>query len=390
MTPALSLYLLAAARAETFIRRRAPPPDVAAEDRRSLDGVLWIHLSAGQPPEAATTLVWKLAEERPETHCIVTSDEADGAASLLPRPPDFPTAAGDFLTRWKPGVGVWIGGPIRPVLAACASRAGVPLILANATAAEAARHRGLPARDLLGLFHSIVACSASDGEALERASSKAPAVLGPLQSSGRPLDHDEREYRRVSDALNARPLWFAARVTRPEVGMLRQAHAVGQGASHRLLMIVEPADADTAAACILAFGACRSALGTPPAGAAAFVADIPDEAGLWYRLASVSLIGGSIVGPQAMADPYAPAALGSAVLHGPNEAPFEAHFKTLRAASASRLVPGPNRLGQAVVDMLAPDLTATLAHRAWSVVSSGAEATDHVTETAIRLLDGAD
>ncbi len=390
MTSALSLYLLAAGRAEAF---GGGDGSATSWPARPPGDVLWIHLSAGQPAEAAATLASRVADERIRTSFVVTTEGPTADASgvdliWVERPPDFPRVVDAFLAHWRPAVAIWIGGPIRPVLAARAARAGVSMILANATSAEASRHRGVPARDLLGLFQLVVASSAADGEAMERATAPAPAALGRLQRSSPPLDHDEREYRRLSQALDARPVWFAAGVTRPDVDALRRAQAIGQGASHRLLLIVEPADAEANAACVLAFGARRSTTGAPPAGAAALVADLPGETGLWYRLASVSLIGGSLLGPQAMADPFAPAALGSAILHGPLEAPFEAHFKALRAANATRPVADPARLGHVVSEMLSPDLAATLAHRAWSVVSEGAEATDLVADTAIRLLDG--
>jgi 3-deoxy-D-manno-octulosonic-acid transferase len=117
------------------------------------------------------------------------------------------------------------------------------------------------------------------------------------------------------------------------------------------------------------------------------VADVPGEEGLWYRLASVTYIGGTLGGPVASVDPFAAAALGSVVLHGRVHAPHTAHFTALMDAGASRQVRDVRGLGRAVEDLLAPDRAAELAHRAWAVVSQGAEATDHVADAVGRILD---
>lgn len=390
MTPALSLYLLAAARAEPFMSRRRQ--DQPAPGARPPGEVVWIHTAAGQPPHCATTLASRIADERPGTGFVLSSDEPavpGGDYERLTRPADYPRAVDAFLSTWKPDAGVWIGGPVWPVLAAKARQAGIPMLLVNATNDLAAGHRAVPARELLGLFDGIAACSRADGQALERVARRPVDVVGSLQRSPRPLDHDEDEHLRLSSALSARPLWYAVGATAAELEALREAHAIGQGASHRLLLIVQPADADATAAALERYGARRSTHGVPPAGAAAFVADLPDEEGLWYRLASVTFVGGTLGGPAATADPFAPAALGSAILHGPKIAPFTSHFRALGAARATRLVTEAERLGEAVGDLLAPDRAAALAHQAWTVVSEGAEATDHVVEEVGRLLDRA-
>ena len=391
MTPALSLYLLAAARAEPIMVRRARR--VLAREAagpRPTGEVVWLHLAGGQPPDSATTLASRISDERPRAHFVLTSDEpldADGGLARLTRPVDYPRAVDAFLSIWKPNAAVWIGGPIWPVLAAKARQAGVPMILANATADQATSHRGIPARDLLGLFDTIVACEARGGTALERASRRRVAVGGPLQRSSPALDHDEGEYRHLSEALQTRPVWYAAAATEPELDALYDAHAVGQGASHRLLLILQPAELDAAWPGLSQYGVRRSTHGVPPLGAAVLVADLPGEEGLWFRLASVSFVGGTLGGPGSMVDPFAPAALGSAILHGPTVRPYEAHFRALGDAGATRQVDDAVALGHAVADLLAPDRAAILASKAWAVISDGAEATDHVVEEVVRLLD---
>jgi 3-deoxy-D-manno-octulosonic-acid transferase len=68
-------------------------------------------------------------------------------------------------------------------------------------------------------------------------------------------------------------------------------------------------------------------------------------------------------------------------------APYAAHFAALLEAGASRQIHDARGLGRAVEDLLAPDRAAELAHRAWAVVSQGAEATDRVADAVGRILD---
>lgn len=391
MTPALSLYLIAAARAEPLVARGARERGARAPRDPDTGSLVWIHLGTGELVEGATSLASRIADERPETGFVVTSDDPtdpDVGLAWNARPIDFPKAVAEFLTAWMPTAAVWIGGPVWPVLASTARKNGIPTLLVNATEALVASHRGIPARDLLGLFERIEACTQRDRKALERVTRRPVGSAGRLQRSTRPLDHDESERMRLAHVLQARPVWFAAGATVAELEALRAAHAIGLSASHRLLLIVRPTDSDATSALLEAHVPRRSeGEGAPPPGAPLFLADEPDEDGLWYHIASISFIGGTLGGPTATTDPFEAAALGSAVLHGPVLAPYETHFSALRAAGASRSVSSADELGRAVETLLAPDRAADLAQRGWTVISDGAEATDHVAEEVVRLLD---
>jgi 3-deoxy-D-manno-octulosonic-acid transferase len=387
MTPALSLYLLAAARAERMLARRASRSSGTSRPRGEL---VWIHRGASQPANAATTMAGRLAEERPGLNFAFTSDEplpADDKGSWQPRPADFPGAVADFLEHWLPDAAVWIGGPVWPVLAAKAYQCGMPMVLANATGDLSRGHRAVPGRHLLRLFDRIYARSEDDGELLGRTARTEVVPIGALQRSLQPLDHDEEEFAKLSNALQGRPVWYAAGVMADELEGVLAAHSGGLGASHRLLLIVQPANDLPPPRVLGTYGSRRSAQGVPAPGATVFVADLPGEEGLWYRLSSVSFVGGSLSGPQAMSDPLHAAALGSAIIHGPVISPYEEHFQALDTAGATWSVKTSTGLGYAVTDLLAPDRAAALANHGWKVVSHGAEATDQVVDAVTRLMD---
>ncbi len=110
--------------------------------------------------------------------------------------------------------------------------------------------------------------------------------------------------------------------------------------------------------------------------------------GLWYRLSPVSLMGGSLA-PVGGHNPFEPAALGSAILHGPHVANFADIYARLAAANATRAVEGAT-LGATLAEVLEPDVAARMAHAAWEVCSEGAEVTEKAMDLLFAMLDGVD
>ena len=76
----------------------------------------------------------------------------------------------------------------------------------------------------------------------------------------------------------------------------------------------------------------------PDTETAVYLPDSAEEYGLWYRLAPVTYIGGSLAGEGALRNPLEPAALGSAIIYGPRPGPYGTVFGRLGAARAARAV----------------------------------------------------
>ena len=118
------------------------------------------------------------------------------------------------------------------------------------------------------------------------------------------------------------------------------------------------------------------------------VVDSPAEYGLWYRLAPVTFLGGSLAGSGPLRNPMEAAALGSAILHGPKTGDYGSIFGRLGAARATRAVGTAAELGDALGDLLSPHRTARLAQSAWAVASDGAEVTEKLLGRIRVLMDG--
>ncbi|KAG1648024.1 3-deoxy-D-manno-octulosonic acid transferase [Nymphon striatum] len=206
-------------------------------------------------------------------------------------------------------------------------------------------------------------------------------VNGSLKESSGALPHDEDERQEISSALETRPVWLAASTHPGEDEIVAQAHRNARRASPRLLLIIAPRHPERGPeiAQILREDGWRVALrseGTQPdAVIDIYIADTLGEMGLWYRVAPINFLGGSLVDIGGH-NPFEPAALGSAIIHGPHIANAQDVYERLDEAGAARLVEDAGTLGDALIELLEPHKSAAMAHAAWEIGSQGAHASE--------------
>jgi 3-deoxy-D-manno-octulosonic-acid transferase len=210
-------------------------------------------------------------------------------------------------------------------------------------------------------------------------------VLGRMEAVSAALACHEGERAALAELLKARPIWLAAAVPQAEEAAVIAAHRAALRLSHRLLLILVPEQAARAEALAAELEAMegwivarRAVDEEPDTETAVYLPDSAEEYGLWYRLAPVTYIGGSLAGEGALRNPLEPAALGSAIIYGPRPGPYGTVFGRLGAARAARAVGSANDLAEALGDLLAPDRAALAAQAAWTVASDGAEVTEKV------------
>jgi 3-deoxy-D-manno-octulosonic-acid transferase len=99
--------------------------------------------------------------------------------------------------------------------------------------------------------------------------------------------------------------------------------------------------AEVAAAGLTA--ALRSRDQLPRADTDVYIADTVGELGLFYRLAPIVFMGGSLI-PHGGQNPIEPAKFGAAILHGPHVSNFADIYAALDRAKGAELVPNADRL----------------------------------------------
>lgn len=388
----LTLYNLAA-------RREAPPQ--AERPARPAGRLVWLHAPDAQGIRSMAELARRIISEDGHSVLITSLVNAPTGPGLIWQTPPFdsPGAAKSFLDHWRPDCAVLSGGELRPALIHEVLERSLPLAMVNAGAPYILKGRegwfpGLM-RGLLGSIPQVLATDEAAARALRRAGCGPGAVkvVGRMEDGSAVLPCTEAERAALARLLSTRPVWLAAGLPEAEETAVIDAHRAALRLAHRLLLIVVPQD--PARAVPLAermetqegwLVARRSAEQEPDAETEVYIADTQGELGLWYRLAPITFLGGSLSGTGCLRDPLEAASLGSAIIHGPRPGTHGAIFGRLGAARAARSVASIGDLAEAVGDLLAPDRAARLAQAAWNVASDGVEVTDRVVLAIRRML----
>jgi 3-deoxy-D-manno-octulosonic-acid transferase len=314
-------------------------------------------------------------------------------------PVDDAATARALLRQLQPGLILLLGNDLPVALIVAADKAGVRVMLADVRLPPMARRFGRFGQSgvLRRISRILVRDQGSRAVLLRQGIDPLKLdVGGVLSRPPEPLRCSEAERASLAELTHTRPVWFAATVPPAEIPAVVAAQERAQRHAHRMLLILAP-DAPEAAKGLAerlsAEGwavASRAIEGEPDGEAEIFVVDDQGEYGLWYRIAPVSYMGGTLTGTAEHArSPCEAASLGSAVIHGPQTAPFAADYLRLDEARASRSIHDETSLGEAVADLMSPDRAAVLAHNAWAVTSGGAAAADAVVRAVLSEFDAA-
>lgn len=380
---------------------------VAGEDRapdwpaRPAGRLAWLHAPTATAARGFPALVRGLLERGLINAVVVTCPEpmtCPGGPVVTP-PADRPDAVAAFLDHWRPDLGIWSDGALHPVLLHAAGARGLPMMLVDGNRPDLPGSRWW-SRLMPGLlvpFRHLLLCDAGAQRAFLRAGAPAGRihVTGLLEEPSHIQRVNEAERSALSRSFGTRPVWLAAGLPESEEDAVAAAHLAALRIAHRLLLIVVP-DSPARASALAArlaetYGlqvALRSRDEEPVDEVQVYLADTEGEMGLWYRLAPMTFCAGTLAGRGPTFHPFEAAAAGSAILHGLQSGGAAAEFARLRSAGASRTVPGPGDLGEAVGDLLAADRCARLAQKAWDVASAGGEATGLALTLAGDLLGG--
>ncbi len=371
--------------------------------------LVWCHAPEPGSLLAIQDLATRLCRSRAGLRVLITLAElpsgyelpaiASGDVIIDILPEDHPLSVNVFVTHWKPDACIWAWGRLRPNFILSLAKQHCPMFLidADADGFDGRRDRWLRdlTRDLLSHFTAIMARSEAGYQRLVRLGISRDVIeMTPaLQPGGHALPCIESDLADLSAALVGRPIWFANQVLEEELGTVLTAHRQALRLSHRLLLILHPANPDQTGAFAtrmaeMDFRVFRwGDTGYPDSSTQILLADDPREIGLFYRLAPVSFLGSSLVGGGICCDPFEAAALGSAILYGPKVRRFLPSYSRLAAEGAARIVNDAAALGTAVSRLIAPDQTAVMAHAGWDVISRGAALTDKVVDLIQETLD---
>ncbi|SDY73205.1 3-deoxy-D-manno-octulosonic acid transferase [Citreimonas salinaria] len=362
--------------------------------------LIWVHADNDEQGRALARLCGRLCLQRPEIAVMATGAVPDQPCLIRhPLPEDRPAAAEAFAAALRPDCALWAGQTLRPALIDAMARQGTHLTLLGATDAPwtspAARWMPDPAAATLALFDRVHATDGDAMRALRRIGIEPERLRlsGILRDGGLPLDCDMAQHGKLAAHLAGRPLWLAAHLRAAEADLVLRAHRHALRLAHRLLLVTVPHNEDDTAT--IARAAADSGLRIchwdagelPDENTQVMLVDGPEELGLWYRLAPLAFIGGSLAPGHGGQDPFEAAALGCALLYGPNVGQHLTAYTQLVEAGAARIVRDADSLAAAVSHLVAPDKAAAMAHAGWRVISEGAALVDTVIAEVLDQLD---
>jgi 3-deoxy-D-manno-octulosonic-acid transferase len=314
--------------------------------RRPAGPLAWLHGASVGESLSILPLVERLRAQRPDVGVLVTSGTVTSAQLLARRlpagavhqylPVDTPGGARRFLDHWRPDLAVFVESELWPNLLLTAQDRGVALALVSAKLSDKsfARWRARPfaAGRLFGGFDLILA---QDARARERFTLLGGLVAGEadLKFGAAPLPVDEATLASLRVRLGGRPLLLAAS-THPDEDEIVLAAWRALAERPRLVIVPRhpergPAIADR----VLAGGAGVSLRSQEPDDTAeVIVADTLGELGLWYRLADLALVAGSLVPGIGGHNPLEPARLDCPIVSGPHVENWLTAYADLRAA----------------------------------------------------------
>jgi 3-deoxy-D-manno-octulosonic-acid transferase len=383
-------------------RRDAGPG--AQRPQRPAGGLVWLHAPSEDQASPMLALARRLVEDDGVAVLMTCPLDLPPRSGVIHQPPptDTPGEARAFLDHWRPDIVVFAEGELRPAILHEAAERRLPLLLVNGRTPHFQRERdawypGLM-RSALSRFSQICAVDEAAARQFRKAGAtlSSVAVTGRMEEESAALPCLEAERAALARLLAARPVWFAAGLPALEEAAVIAAHRATLQQAHRLLLILMPADPADAEPLAQRLEdkegwvvARRMREEEPDAAVEVFVVDNPAEYGLWYRLAPLTFLGGSLSGTGPTRNPMEPAALGSAILHGPRTGRYGPIFGRLGAARATRAVASASDLADSLGDLLAPDRAARLAQAAWAVASDGAEVTERLLVQVRALMDAA-
>lgn len=325
--------------------------------------LVWVHAASVGEMNAAWPLMQRLQESGLQvllttgtvTSASVAATRADSAIVHQFVPLDFPAAVRRFLDHWKPDLAVLVESELWPGIIEAMAMRNVPVVIVNGrlSARSLAGWRRLrPLAAALG--RRITLCLASSDEDADRFRALGiPDVrtTGNLKFDVPAPSAAPPELEKLRSALGGRTMVLAASTHEGEEEAVLDAFPAREDT---LLVLAprHPERGDRVATMIdrRGYAWTRRSRGEPMSKPV-YLADTVGEMGLWYALADVCFVGGSLV-PHGGQNPIEPAKSGVPILHGPHVGNFASIYEALDEAGGAKSVDTADALGQAFADLV--------------------------------------
>ncbi len=355
-----------------------------SDDVRPHGPLVWIHGASVGEVLAAAALIEKLRALN--LRILLTSGTVTSAAIVAKRfPPDVihqyvpydaPRYVARFLDHWRPSLALFIESDLWPNLILASAARRLPMVLINGRMSQRSFPRWRRVSNtisaLLGRFDVCLAQSQLDADRFSALGSRNVVTTGNLKLDVPAPPADPAKLERLMSMTRGRPIVVAASTHPGEEEILVETHRTLAGFFPGLLTVIVPRHADRGEAIARSIEASglhaslRSREELPTAATDIYLADTMGELGLFYRLAPIVFMGGSLVAHGGQ-NPIEAVKLGASIVHGPHVFNFTDVYEALDAAGGARRADGQEalvkQLGQLLADPKARDASLAASER---------------------------
>ncbi len=350
--------------------------------RRPEGPLFWFHAASIGETNAILPLMHELKHRFPKLNLLLTTitvTSATIAAERLPAgaihqfmPLDSPRFCRRFIEHWRPDLGLFTESEIWPNLIVEATDRKVPLVLVNArmsmrSCKRWARLSSL-SKPVFSRFDLVLTQNWRIAKRLTGLGARKTSITGNLKYDAPPPPVDATAMEELRRSLGGRPVFLAASTHPGEDEAVARVQEILQSAIPSLLTVIAPRHPDRGEAIASLLGqrgldfARRSVGERISETTQIYVADTIGELGLFYTLAPLSFIGGSLVSHGGQ-NPIEAIKLGSGILSGPHTFNFAETYGVLQRYEGFRLVAGPDDLAAALKSLFENPAQAAEMHR---------------------------
>lgn len=334
---------------------------------------LWFHGASLGELAAIRGIIGTALARDAHLHIVLTCNTETGRVNAMGwgldrvdvhfAPLDYRGCVRRFLAQWQPSALITVENEIWPNRFRVCAQNRIPVYLIGARLSDSSartwQRLGKSLRS--NVFGAITYVGAQDAQSQTNleALGVAPDAVGPrlmLKGDINLPDVSPDVLARFSTDLDPGMTVLAASTHEGEERAVLRAFKLARAAVPSLRLILAPRHierGDEVAGIIREEGLTlsRRSQGEAPAKADVFLADTLGEMALWYRLAGITFVGGSLANKGGHT-PFEPAHFGSAILHGPHTQNNQTAYRALASRQGAVVVTSSDDLGQAIRALL--------------------------------------
>jgi 3-deoxy-D-manno-octulosonic-acid transferase len=302
---------------------------------RPQGALVWIHAASVGEAVSILPLITEITKRYENLHILLTTGTVTSAKLMETRLPDRAfhqyapidsyLSVRRFLKHWQPDFSIWVESEFWPNLLT-ETRKTCPIVLINARVSNNSfkkwqRNKDI-ARAMMRSFSLSLPQSKEDMERLQELGANNVKYIGNLKFDSPSLPASSKEMGVMLNMIGERHVWLTASTHPGEEEMIADIHTSLKENNPDLLTIIVPRHAKRGKEVnnIISSAklkvAMRSANEIITEKTDVYIADTMGELGIFYRLASIVLMGGSLVNHGGQ-NPLEPARLECAIVLGP-------------------------------------------------------------------------